>query len=94
MIWPFKKRMTVRRDEPCEPVGIFLFDDVGAAIKAEAVLRRAGYEVELMYPPRHLRTGCDLAVALPITERLGAERALVEGGAHARGWADYSEGAM
>ncbi|HET6497458.1 MAG TPA: DUF3343 domain-containing protein [Coriobacteriia bacterium] len=94
MSWPFKRRVAKRRDEPGEAVGIFLFDDVSAAIKAEAVLRRADYEVELVSPPPHLRAGCDLAVAVPVVERLGAERALVEGGAHARGWSDSLEGTM
>jgi len=86
--WPFKRRATETGCDLGEPRGIFLFDDVGAAIKAEAVLRRAGYATELVYPPRHLRIGCDLAVAVAAAERLGAERALAEAGAAVRGWAD------
>lgn len=94
MTWPFKRRAASGKEEAGEAVGLFLFDEVGAAIKAEAVLRRAGYEVELVYPPRHLRVGCDLALAVSLAERSGAERALAEGGAHVRGWVDSPEGAV
>lgn len=93
MIWPFKKK-TKKREGAGEAVGIFLFDEVSEAIKAEAILKAAGYEVELVAPPHHLRAGCDLAVALPSMERLGAERILAERDTPARGWADTLEGTM
>jgi len=95
VIWPFKnRRKTSLQEDAGEAVGIFLFDEVSVAIKAEAVLKAAGYEVELVSPPHHLRAGCDLAVAIPVIERPGAERALVDGGAEPRGWADSLEGTM
>lgn len=94
MIWPFKKKERSARDADGEAFGLFLFDEVSAAIKAEGVLRAAGYEVELVAPPHHLRAGCDLAVALPAIERPGAERVLAERDAAARGWADSLEGTM
>ena len=71
-----------------EAPGIFLFNDVPEAIRAEKVLSRQGYEVKLVAPPAHLRAGCDLAVAIPRVEKPGAERALAEAGAHTEGWAD------
>lgn len=92
-MWPFGKKRS-KQEDVGEAVGIFLFDEVSAAIKAEAVLKTAGYEVELVSPPPHLRAGCDLAVAIPSMERLGAERALAERDASARGWADTLEGTM
>lgn len=73
-------------------LGLFLFDDVSAALKAERVLGSAGYEVSLVAPPPHLRAGCDLAVALPRVERPGAERRLRESGAESKEWADTFAG--
>lgn len=74
-----------------EATGLFLFDDVPSAIKAEKVLGSLGYAVKLVAPPPHLRAGCDLAVALPRVEQVGAERALAEADAHAVGWADSAD---
>lgn len=93
MIWPFGKR-SKKGEDAGEALGIFLFDQVSEAIKAEAVLKTAGYDVELVAPPPHLRAGCDLAVAISSMERLGAERALAERDAEARGWVDTLEGTM
>ncbi|MBE0417440.1 MAG: DUF3343 domain-containing protein [Coriobacteriia bacterium] len=93
MIWPFGKKAP-RREDVGEAVGIFLFGEVSAAIKAETVLKAAGYDVELVAPPPRLRAGCDLAVALATVERPGAERVLAEGDAEARGWADTLDGTM
>jgi hypothetical protein len=72
--------------------GLFLFDEVGEALRAERALRAAGYELRLVAPPPELRAGCDLAVALAPFERPGAERALIAAGVATRGWADGREG--
>lgn len=77
-----------------EAVGLFLFDDVAAALKAERVLRGGGYLVSLVAPPRSLRAGCDLAVALARLERPGAERLLGLHEAQARAWVDSPEGSQ
>lgn len=96
MKWPFSRKPenTNVEGDVDEAVGIFLFDEVSAALKAEKVLKAAGYDVELVAPPQHLRAGCDLAVALAAVERLGAERELIERDAEARGWADTIEGTL
>ncbi len=96
MKWPFGRQLSeaTHHGGADEAVGIFLFDEVSAAIKAEGVLKAAGYDVELVAPPPHLRAGCDLAVALPSVERPGAERALAERDADARGWTDTLDGTM
>lgn len=91
------KRAARERDEGgagSEAPGIFLFDTVSEALKAEAALKRAGYDVELVAPPQHLRAGCDLAVALAAVERPGAERELAEHGVETRGWCDTLEGSL
>lgn len=97
MKWPFARRNGDRarqEDAGEEAVGIFLFDEVSAALKAEKVLRAAGYGVELVSPPHRLRAGCDLAVAIPAVERPGAERELLARDAPPRGWADTLEGTL
>jgi hypothetical protein len=90
----FNRKKAVKREGVGEAVGIFLFDAVPEALRAEAVLRRAGYDIELVAPPMHLRVGCDLAVAVASVERPGAERALAESDASARGWADTLDGSL
>ncbi len=56
--------------------GLVLFLDVQDAIKAEKVLKRAGYTVKLVAPPPELRKGCDLAVEVNLVEKPGIERLL------------------
>jgi hypothetical protein len=56
--------------------GLVLFDEVSAAMKAEKVLKKAGYQVRLVAPPPELRRGCDLAVAINLVEKPGIERQL------------------
>jgi hypothetical protein len=54
--------------------GLALFADVQAALKAEKVLKIAGYTIKLVAPPPKLRKGCDLAVEINIVEQMGIER--------------------
>jgi len=54
--------------------GLVLFADVQAALKAEKVLKHAGYKIKLVAPPPQLRKGCDLAVELNLVESMGIER--------------------
>ena len=58
--------------------GLILFSEVHEAIKAEKVLKNAGYFVKLVAPPPELRRGCDLAVEINLVERLGIERLLAQ----------------
>jgi hypothetical protein len=76
-----------------EALGLFLFDEVPHALAAERVLKAAGYTISLVAPPPHLRAGCDLAVALPRVEHVGAERALVQADVHLKAWVDDAESA-
>ncbi|MFC1932223.1 DUF3343 domain-containing protein [Chloroflexota bacterium] len=54
--------------------GLVLFMDVQDAMKAEKVLKNAGYTVKLIAPPPELRKGCDLAVEINLVEKPGIER--------------------
>ena len=56
--------------------GLVLFMDVQNAMKAEKVLKQAGYLVKLVAPPPALRKGCDLAVEVNLVEKPGIERLL------------------
>ncbi len=77
-----------------EALGLLLFDDVTAALAAERVLKTAGYEITLIAPPRHLRSGCDLGVSMHRVEHVGAMRALAEADVAVRSWVDDTEGTM
>ncbi len=86
-----------RREKAEDPVagealGLFLFDSVNDAIAAERVLQAADYETCLVAPPHHLRAGCDLAVAIPRFEQVGAGRVLADAGVDVRGWVDDTDG--
>ena len=86
-----------RKDRKTAPVvdealGLFLFDAVNDALAAEKVLKAAGYELSLVAPPERLRAGCDLSIALPRVEHIGAERVLSDAGVHVRDWVADAEG--
>lgn len=91
MMWPFGKKRAQAGDAD-EAIGLFLFYDVAEAIKAEALLKANGYDVELVAPPPHLRGGCDLSVALHRVEHVGAERVLLAADVHLKEWVDDAEG--
>jgi len=75
-----------------EALGLFLFDEVPHALHAERVLKAAGYDLSLVAPPPHLRAGCDLAVAIPRLEHIGAERTLQAADVHVRDWVNDADG--
>jgi len=56
--------------------GLITFLEVPEAMKAERVLKEAGYAVKLIAPPPALRKGCDLAVEINLVEQPGIERLL------------------
>ncbi len=75
-----------------EALGLFLFDAVNDALAAERALEAAGYETSLVAPPHRLRAGCDLAVAIPRVEQVGAQRVLDDALVHVREWVDDADG--
>jgi hypothetical protein len=58
--------------------GIIIFEEVSQAMRAEKVIKDAGYEVKLIAPPPQFRTGCDLALEINLVECTGLERLLKE----------------
>jgi len=69
----------LKRKKPSfEGGGLVLFLDVQDAIKAEKVVKAAGYPAKMVAPPPELRKGCDLAIEVNLVEKPGIERALDE----------------
>ena len=62
------------RKESFDGGGLVLFLEVADAMKAEKVLKEAGYLVKLVAPPPELRKGCDLALEVNLVEQPGIER--------------------
>lgn len=63
-----------------EERGIVLFSDTQEALKAEKILKKAGYSIKLVAPPPKIRKGCDLAVEFDLMEQTSIERGLSENG--------------
>jgi len=64
----------IKKKARFEGEGLFLFEKVEDAIKAEKVLKSADYMARLVAPPPALRRGCDLAVEVNLIEQIGIER--------------------
>jgi len=62
--------------------GLIIFNNVEAALKAENLLKKQGYERKLVAPPPQLRRGCDLALEINLTEKPAIERLLLKNEAH------------
>ena len=56
--------------------GLILFHNIEEAIRAEKILKAAGYEIKLVAPPPQMRKGCDLALEINLVEKAGVERVL------------------
>lgn len=87
-----RKKKTRKSPGAIEALGLFLFDTVNDALDAERTLLAEDYDVKLVAPPSHLRAGCDLSVALPRVEHVGAERVLAAANVPMREWIDDAEG--
>ena len=61
--------------------GILVFEHTSEVIRAETVLKRAGWEIRVMGPPPEIRTGCDLVIEFPLIEELNILRSLEAAGA-------------
>lgn len=60
--------------------GILVFENTSEVIKAENILKEAGWEVRVMGPPPEVRSGCDLVIEFPIIEELKILRVLQDAG--------------
>lgn len=61
-----KKRKGFRNNEAGR--GLLVFAHTGEVIRAEAELKKLGFEVRVKAPPPHLRTGCDLIIEFPLVQ--------------------------
>lgn len=57
----------VSADSPVER-GFLVFQHTGDVIRAERVLREAGFGVEVKGPPPELRTGCDMVIVFDLMQ--------------------------
>lgn len=59
---------------------ILVFDNTSEVIRAEGVLKSAGWSIRVMGPPPEIRSGCDLVIEIPLMERLNILRTLEQAG--------------
>jgi len=57
-----------------------VFENTSEVIRAENVLKAAGWKIRVMGPPPEIRSGCDLVIEFPLIEELNILRALQEAG--------------
>lgn len=57
---------------------LFIFELFKDAMRAEHVLRKNGFDIKTGAPPPEVRTGCDLAISVPIHALDAAEKTLGE----------------
>lgn len=50
--------------------GILIFQHTSEVIRAETLLKLAGFDVAVKGPPPEIRTGCDLAIEFPVISQL------------------------
>jgi hypothetical protein len=60
--------------------GILVFENTSEVIRAEDILKKQGWKVQVMGPPPEIRTGCDLVIEVPLIEELNILRTLKESG--------------
>ncbi len=56
--------------------GILVFENTSEVIRAEKLLKEAGWPVRVMGPPPEIQKGCDLVIEFPLMEKLGVLRVL------------------
>ncbi len=57
--------------------GLLIYDSVNDVIRAEGLLKKAGYDdIRVVAPPPQYRTGCDLSLEFPLVEQVGIVRLL------------------
>lgn len=61
-----------------EDRGFLVYANTSEVIRAESVLREAGWSISVKGPPPEIRTGCDLVIEFPLIEELAILRALAQ----------------
>ncbi|MFH2129669.1 MAG: DUF3343 domain-containing protein [bacterium] len=59
---------------------ILVFANTSEVIRAETLLKKAGWKLRVMGPPPEIRNGCDLVIEIPLIEELNILRVLREAG--------------
>jgi hypothetical protein len=76
----FFKRLTSRKKKAKTSSkadrGILVFEHTSEVIKAENILKKAGWNIRVMGPPPEIRSGCDLVIEIPLIEKLNIVRTL------------------
>ncbi|MGD9125136.1 MAG: DUF3343 domain-containing protein [Desulfarculaceae bacterium] len=60
--------------------GILVYENTSEVIRAENLLKQAGWEIKVKGPPPEIRSGCDLVIEFPLIEELDILRRLQESG--------------
>jgi len=77
----FLKNIFKKSDKHIKPDrGFFVFENTSEVIRAEKIIKKAGFEVRVMGPPPEIQTGCDLVVEFPLIEELNITRSLIKSG--------------
>lgn len=75
----FKRQAIPAAADP-EPLpmgaGILVFENTTEVIRAEKILKDAGWQVRVMGPPPEIQSGCDLVIEFPLVEKLRVLRIL------------------
>jgi hypothetical protein len=79
-LWFLKQKKEKRPPKSGQDRGIMVFENTSEVIRAENVLRAAGWKIRVMGPPPEIRTGCDLAIEFPLIEELNISRTLSKAG--------------
>ncbi|MEZ4526467.1 MAG: DUF3343 domain-containing protein [Desulfobacterales bacterium] len=72
------------RQKPQAPAqkdrGFLVFENTTEVIRAEKLLKEAGWQIRVMGPPPEIRTGCDLVIEIPLMESLHILKKLEDSG--------------
>lgn len=78
-LFRFVRRGREERREPSDK-GLLLFPGTGEVMRAETLLRQAGFDVAVKGPPPDLRQGCDMVIEFPLLHELRVREVLSAAG--------------
>ena len=71
-----KPKLNPKQQGASADLGILVFENTSDVIRAENVLKQAGWSIRVMGPPPSIQTGCDLVIEFPLMEELNILREL------------------
>ena len=72
----FKRKRSETDDYQNIDRGILVFENTSEVIRAESVLKSKGWTIKVVGPPPEIQNGCDLAIEIPLMEKLNILRTL------------------